>query len=674
MPRPSSLLDSPTAGAAPDPTTRDAAGVPRSADVELALAKIWKEKGKFERALLGYQRVLQLSPAHLQATIEIPVLLLHLQRVPEALAAARQALKSFPNESQLHKSFVQALVAHTGSLAAAFEHYQLTRSDDKTVVVKNDHVLCCCAVRNELVRLPYFLSFYRQRGISTFLFVDNNSTDGTLSYLLQQPDVHVWRSSYSFNAANFGSAWFELLLRSYGVGHWCLIVDADELLYYPDCENQSLVTLCQELDAKNKHAFPALLLEMYSNKAIKDTHCASGEKIEDVCPYFDRQFFHTKSDDAGPYRNQTFYFGGVRQRVFGAAGDFLLSKVPLLKYDPAVVLAGGQHWTSLPKIEIAQESGCLLHFKFLAGFADYVAQEVSRKEHAVDAYQYKEYAKELARNEAVRLYDEQHSVRLRDSQQLVQLGIMQEDRPAGDHSIVAREIEFPIIRPRRPDEQRPLWSVMITAYNRVCYLEKALRSVLEQAPDSQAMGRQRLQLLQRSSARRGSPPVGVVAVGLAVQRLGHRGEVVGRDLHVALLQRVEVDVAGTEVLDLGLEALLLQERLVELGHDVGLGELLADDGHGVAAATAVLLEAVAAAGSHGEEERKGRQRDQKSAYVVHRGSHLLCPATEGRACPGAALHEPTGPDTLAAACGKRVECPLQERHQALERPARSGRR
>jgi glycosyltransferase involved in cell wall biosynthesis len=466
---------------------RLATGTARSADVELALAKIWKEKGKLERALLGYQQVLQLSPAHLQATIEIPAILLHLQRVPEALAAARQALQSFPNEAQLHKSFVQALVAHTGSLAAAFEHYQLTKSDDKAVVVKNDDVLCCCAVRNESVRLPYFLSFYRQRGVRKFFFVDNDSTDGTLSYLLQQPDVHVWRSSYSFNSSNFGSAWFELLLRSYGTGHWCLIVDADELLYYPESENKSLVTLSRELEAKKKHAFSALLLEMYSDKAIKDTQYASGQRLEDVCPYFDRQFYHTKSDDAGPYRNQTFYFGGVRQRVFGAAGDFLLSKVPLLRYDSEVVLAGGQHWTSFPKAEIAEESGCLLHFKFLAGFGDYVAQEVTRKEHAVEAYQYKEYAKELTRNEATRLYDEQHSVRFRDSQQLVQLGIMQKNRSRGDYSITAREIEFPMVRPRRSDEERPFWSVMITAYNRAGYLEKALRSVLEQAPDSQAM-------------------------------------------------------------------------------------------------------------------------------------------------------------------------------------------
>jgi hypothetical protein len=244
--------------------------------------------------------------------------------------------------------------------------------------------------------------------------------------LLQQPDVHVWHSPYSFNRANFGSAWFELLLREYGVGHWCLIVDADELLYYPDCESKNLVQLCRELEAKNKRAFSAVLLEMYSDRAIEDTHYASGQRFEDVCPYFDRQFYHTKIENAGPYHNQTGYAGGVRQRVFGATGDYFLSKAPLLKYNTEVVLAGGQHWTSCAAAEIAEVSGCLLHFKFFSNFSTYVEQEAKREEHSINAFQYKEYVKGLRKNAALRLYDEQHSVKLQDSRQLVQLGIMQE--------------------------------------------------------------------------------------------------------------------------------------------------------------------------------------------------------------------------------------------------------
>jgi hypothetical protein len=405
---------------------QNATGSSHPAEVEFRLAQIWQEKGKLERALTGYQRVVQLVPEHLQAHIELVALLAQLNRTAEGVIAARHALELFPNEARLHKSLVQALVAQEGQLTSAFHHYRLTKSDQRAVIIRPQDILCCCVVRNEIMRLPYFLSYYRHQGIGKFLFVDNDSTDGTVSYLLQQPDVYVWHSPYSFTRANFGSAWFELLLREYGINHWCLIVDADELLYYPDCEGKSLVQLCRELDAKNKRAFTAVLLEMYSDKTIDDTHYASGQRFEDVCPYFDRQFYHTKLENAGPYRNQTGYVGGVRQRVFGATGDYYLSKVPLLKYNTEVVLAGGQHWTSYARAEIAEASGCLLHFKFFSNFSDYVRQEAKREEHSINAFQYKEYVKGLMQNTALRLYDEQHSVKLQDSRQLVQLGIMQE--------------------------------------------------------------------------------------------------------------------------------------------------------------------------------------------------------------------------------------------------------
>jgi glycosyltransferase involved in cell wall biosynthesis len=466
---------------------RQGVQTPLPVEAEYKLAKLWRERGKYERALAGYRRVLQLAPQHLQAHVELSESLLRIKSIPQAVTAARRALSLFPNEARLHKSLVQALLKNDGNLDGAFAYYQLTRRDNKTIQIRPNEILCCCVVRNELARLPYFLSFYREKGIGTFLIVDNHSTDGTLPYLLQQPDVHTWASPYSFNHANFGSAWFELLLRAHGVGHWCLIVDADELLYYPDCEDRSLVELCNELEAKGKSAFPALLLEMYSDRPIGETHYVGGQRFEDVCPYFDKTFYHTKLDNAGPYQNQPFYFGGVRQRVFGAAGEFLISKVPLLRYSDDIVLAGGQHWTSYAKEAIADERGCLLHFKFFSSFPAYVTQEVHRAEHSLGAFQYQKYAERLSQDDILQLYDERHSVKLRNSGQLVDLGIMQEAGSGLDDANQMLQVEFPTISPFNTNIDRPFWSVMITVYNRVQFLEQALRSVIVQAPDPETM-------------------------------------------------------------------------------------------------------------------------------------------------------------------------------------------
>ena len=54
---------------------------------------------------------------------------------------------------------------------------------DRTNAIAPQDVLCFCTLRNEKVRLKYFLSYYRDRGISHFLFVDNDSNDGSREYL-----------------------------------------------------------------------------------------------------------------------------------------------------------------------------------------------------------------------------------------------------------------------------------------------------------------------------------------------------------------------------------------------------------------------------------------------------------------------------------------------------------
>lgn len=396
----------------------------QSVQIRFQLAKAWQLKGKVDAAIAGYQEVLQFQPNHIQAALKLGTLLIEQERLDDAIAVYSQSLNLNPNEAELHKNFIEALVRKEG-ITAAFKAYQLWRKDEKELVLAPNDILCCTVARNEFVRLPYFLAYYRQQGIDKFFIIDNNSTDDTSSYLLAQPDVYLWHSAGSFNQANFGSVWFELLLRTYGLDRWCLIVDADELLYYPDCETRSIHQLCQALESQNKKAMTAVLLDLYSDRAIADTHYTPGQNFLDLCPYFDRVFYHSQYEQHGPYRNQIGYFGGVRQRVFGESGSYYLSKVPLIQYSLDRVLTGGQHYTNCPQAEIAIERSCLLHFKYFASFSSYVEQEAARKEHYANGMQYAEYAKAIAQNNSLTLYDPNYSIALQDSQQLVKLGIMQ---------------------------------------------------------------------------------------------------------------------------------------------------------------------------------------------------------------------------------------------------------
>src|SRR5205085_5135 len=119
-----------------------------------------------------------------------------------------------PNEATLHKRFLDLLVGRKG-VQAAFEHHGLERRDARPLSPSPGEVLGCAVVRNERARLPHWLSYHRGRGVTRFFIVDNDSTDETLPYLLDQPDVHLWRSVRSYHEANSGTVWIELLLRRY---------------------------------------------------------------------------------------------------------------------------------------------------------------------------------------------------------------------------------------------------------------------------------------------------------------------------------------------------------------------------------------------------------------------------------------------------------------------------
>jgi glycosyltransferase involved in cell wall biosynthesis len=458
----------------------------RDFEAQCRLARVWRRLGKADAAIESYRRALICDPGSPAAALELGDVLREQGRLRETITSLKAALEHNPNAAELHRALVDALVAHDG-LDAAYTFYGLVRCDAGQIEIQAGDILCCAVVRNEAPRLPYFLSYYRRRGVARFLIVDNGSTDGTLPYLLAQPDVYTWRSSCSFNRANFGAAWFEVLLRQYGVAHWCLIVDADELLVYAEYEQRSLPDLCRDLDRKGKRALSAVLVDMYAETSVAGTHYTPGEDFLALCPYFDRRFFHTRHQQWGPYQNQVGYFGGMRQRVFGEQGSYYLSKVPLIKYGPDCILAGGQHWTNRPRAEIANETGCLLHFKYFSTFPAYVRQEVARKEHYAHAVQYDQYARALDGDQPLILYDPAHSVRFLNSRQLLELGIIQRDADTMPPARAVAHVEFPAVAPLEPGTPRPFWSVMITAYTRVDYVARALRSVLDQAPEPHCM-------------------------------------------------------------------------------------------------------------------------------------------------------------------------------------------
>ena len=331
--------------------------------------------------------------------------------------------------SVAHQKIVQLLVGASG-VDAALAHYGLTAEDDREIVVAPGEILCFATVRDEAERLPYFLEYYEQLGVDRFFIVDNDSSDDTLAVLSKHSNVHVWSSAMDYHRANYGMAWVQVLMEAHASDHWCVIADVDEFLVFPDVEHRSLRDLCDGFDRDHVVAMPAVMLDMYSDGPIRAASCASGQDPRDVCAWFDHDFAHRHAPDATPWTNIDAYWGGVRRRVFGEESDVFLSKVPLVRYTHERIIPAGAHGTNARPEAVASVRGALLHFKFTSRFVEQLDEEISnRAAWGSQAESYSTYARMLAREPDLTMYDPRRSLRLRDSAQLVEVGVMADRTP-----------------------------------------------------------------------------------------------------------------------------------------------------------------------------------------------------------------------------------------------------
>ena len=164
-------------------------------------------------------------------------------------------------------------------------HLRLVK--DLTKTIKPEDILAIVVLRNEVTRLPFFLNHYRRLGVSQFLVVDNDSDDGSSDYLAAQSDISVWRTAHSYRASRFGLDWLTWLQIRYAHGHWCLTVDADELLVYGGDQTHDLRELTTWLDNRGQVGFGALMLDLYPKGPLNQFTYTPGQDPCDVMSWFD---------------------------------------------------------------------------------------------------------------------------------------------------------------------------------------------------------------------------------------------------------------------------------------------------------------------------------------------------------------------------------------------------
>lgn len=297
---------------------------------------------------------------------------------------------------------------------------------DRTQKIAPNDIIVFATVRNEAHRLVYFLEHYRALGVSHFIFVANDCTDDTVALLGREPDVSVWTTNASYRESRFGVDWLSWLLRKFGSGHWCLTLDADELLVLP--ENTDLPTLTAWMTENDAPAVGTTMIDMYPKTRLSAVQYKPGSNPIDHLSWFDADGYTTVFQQK--YGNFSIR-GGIRKRKF-----FLdrpehaphLQKIPLVFWHRSYVYVSSTHVLLPRHLNSAFDphrnlpTGALLHTKFLDSVLAASAEEKERRQHFTHAERYDGYYDWVISDPI--LWDE-HSTFYKDATQLQTLGIMQ---------------------------------------------------------------------------------------------------------------------------------------------------------------------------------------------------------------------------------------------------------
>lgn len=249
---------------------------------------------------------------------------------------------------------------------------------DKPVIdLGSAEVMVFCCLKNEAQRIPYFLEYYRNRGIEHFFIIDNASHDGSSELLKAADDVHYFYTEDSYRGASAGRLWLQELCQYYGMGKWCLTVDVDELLVYPASELVDIPALCSFLDYEGAEGLFTVFLDMFSDLPLNETVYQPGQPFGEVCRFYEVDSYRVRSSNNAPFVSIQ---GGPRGRSYedegGTGAGPQMKKVPLVKMKPGFSYIFSTH--SHKAIRLSRITGALLHYKFFGFFIENAKSEAAR--------------------------------------------------------------------------------------------------------------------------------------------------------------------------------------------------------------------------------------------------------------------------------------------------------
>lgn len=294
-------------------------------------------------------------------------------------------------------------------LASPPERLEQARKADVAVI---------SVMRNERFMLDHFLAHYRRLGVGAFLIVDNGSEDGTLEYLVAQPDVSVFSTDTPYRNSAYGVMWQEALMAQFRLGRWSLLADADELAFFnlPQADGTvhgDLPGLLDDAAFAGADAVRFFMFDLYPKGAMAAARFSRSPFLD--AGYVDRAPLRHDWQGRGPWSNCATVTSALRHRLMEEAGTparanlFVAQKYALLRYHPFLKLSTGLHYVT--GAVVAPRDLGFAHFKYHAEFHAKAVAEAMRGQHFNNAEEYRSYLILQAEGRET-FYDPAVSVRL----------------------------------------------------------------------------------------------------------------------------------------------------------------------------------------------------------------------------------------------------------------------
>src|SRR5574344_169060 len=246
---------------------------------------------------------------------------------------------------------------HHQEIISYFAHLNVICLKKEVIQSSNSlHPICISMIKNDLERVKLFFKHYRNIGIKHFAIIDNDSTDGTLEWLLQQSDADIYQMKETFSGTR-KNAFISRVIQIYGPNRWYLVVDSDELLSYSGMEKHNINEVVQWAETNGFKALRGYMVDMYSTNNNIDEYVTSDE-IEHKFNLFDSDSYQMWNI---PIQNTVW--GGPRQRVWNLQA--ILMKMPLFYFSKNTLYITCHYLFPIIPPKKSPYIFALRHYKFL---------------------------------------------------------------------------------------------------------------------------------------------------------------------------------------------------------------------------------------------------------------------------------------------------------------------